>query len=152
MNDIKIHIEIWRDLKKNKKKGWYQGFEKEIEAILKLLKKDNQLPGERHYHHMKDEDLSRKIFHANVALPKVNIDKRKGPRLVYTKEDVEIKVLYAGGHKDKRYNNSIKAVPLFKERYSGGEDEFVLFDDDTDFENLDKETTPKEVETEEIKI
>ena len=63
--------------------------------------------------------MNNKIFHAGINLPQQNVDKRKGPRIIYIRENFDlIKVMYLGGHKDKRYDNSYNQVALVNQRYS----------------------------------
>lgn len=113
---ILVHELVDKDIKNCCRKRWYPGIDKELPRILTLLKVKLSLPGEWPLRHL-PEGLCGKTFHAKIALPKINIGKEHGPRIVYYKEDeTEAKVLYVGGHKDKIYNTN-KIVDLLVSRF-----------------------------------
>ena len=115
---ILIHNEIFNDIRLCIKK-WYPSLEKEIHRICRLLSQDGRISGETPYHYIKTPYLQGKVFHAGINLPKENVGKKKGARIVYIKEDLNlIKILYVGGHKDKRYDDSYSSVVLLEKRYS----------------------------------
>jgi len=87
-------------------------------GVCRLLMQDGRMPGERLVHYIKLSTLQNKTFHAGINLPKENVSKRKGARIIYVKENFDlIKIVYAGGHKDERYDNSFSQVKLIEERY-----------------------------------
>ena len=117
MAKILLHSEILNDIKLCRKKKWYVGLGKEMPRVCRLLMQDGKMPGERPVHYIKLPFLQNKVFHARIILPKENVSKRKGARIIYAKETFNLfKIIYAGGHKDKRYNNSFLQVKLIKER------------------------------------
>lgn len=119
MIELSIHSEVFNDIKKCCKKNWYGGLGEEMPRICRLLIQNGQMPGERPVHYIKLPTLQNKVFHAGISLPKAKFGKRKGARIIYIKEDFHlIKIIYVGGHKDKRYNNSYSQVDLIKERCS----------------------------------
>lgn len=118
MIKVLVHTEALDDLKLCRKKKWYKGLGEEMPGICRLLIQDARMPGERLVHYIKSAILQNKTFHAGINLPGENTGKRKGPRIIYVKEDFDlIKVIYIGGHKDKRYDNSFSQVKLIEERY-----------------------------------
>lgn len=115
---ILIHPETWNDLKLCRRKKWYISLNKELSRIYRLLIHDGALPGERPIRHLKLAVLQNKAFRAGINLPEENIGKRQGGRVVYIKESAGLlKILYIGGHKDKRYNDSHMLEKLIYERY-----------------------------------
>jgi len=115
---VLIHNEIFNDIGLCVKK-WYPSLEEEIPRICRLLLQDGKISGETPYHYIKKPCLQGKVFHAGINLPKENVGKKKGARIVYMKEDLNlIKILYVGGHKDKRYDDSYSSVALLEKRYS----------------------------------
>ena len=114
---ILIHSEVFDDVK-SCTKGWYPSLAEEMPRICRLLIQDGRISGERPYHYIKLHALQGKIFHAGINLPQENVGKKKGARTIYAKEGFEsIKVLYVGGHKDPRYNDSYFMAPLIERRY-----------------------------------
>jgi len=114
MIKILVHSKVLDDIKKN----WYQTLGKEMPGVCRLLMQDGRMPGERLVHYIKSSALQNKTFHAGINLPKENVSKRKGARIIYVKENFDlIKIVYVGGHKDKRYDNSSSQVKLIEERY-----------------------------------
>ena len=103
-----IHNEVLRsDLKRSVKK-WYLGLDEELPRVLKLLDTDKVLPGQLPMRGFSGK-LAGKIWHARINLPDESFGKRKGPRLVYflnKKPELNIKILYIGGHKDPIYETS----------------------------------------------
>ncbi len=114
---ILIHNEILNDVSMCTKK-WYPSLEEEMPRVFRLLSQDGKMPGETPYHYIKTQVLQGKVFHAGINLPKENVGKKKGARTVYVRELSLVKVLYVGGHKDKRYDDSYLCVELLQERYS----------------------------------
>ena len=113
MTKILIHSKVLDDIQKN----WYQTLSKEMPRVCRLLIQDGKMPGERLVHFIKSSFLQNKTFHAGINLPKENVSKRKGARIIYVKENFDlIKIIYVGGHKDKRYDNSFSQVKLIGER------------------------------------
>jgi len=118
MIEVLLHSQIFDDIKLCLKKKWYVGLDEEMPRVCRLLMQDRTLPGESPYHHTKNPLLYNKIFHAGVNLPKQNVCKRLGARIVYVRENSDsIKVMYLGGHKDKRYDDSNYQVALINQRY-----------------------------------
>ena len=123
---ILIHKEIQDDLRLCKRKHWYNGLDEELPKICRLLRADGFLPGEEPIEYL-GKELGNKVWHARVILPKENLGKRKGARIVYFKENTGIiRILYIGGHNDSRYDNSHKLVDLIKNRNIG---EFTEWND-----------------------
>ena len=134
MTKILIHSGVFRDIKLYRKKKWYKGLGKEMPGICRLLMRDNMMPGEKPVHYIKVVNLQGKTFHAAIKLPKENVGKRKGPRIIYIKENSDfIKIIYVGGHKDKRYDNSHLQVELIKERYLT--ENYIPYSENLDFNN-----------------
>lgn len=121
ISTLLIHAEIFKDIEIccNKKK-WYESLNEEMPRVCLLLLQDGKMPGEKPIHYIKSLDLQNKTFRAGINLPKENVSKRKGARIIYIKENINtIKIIYVGGHKDKkRYDDSYRLVELIKERYS----------------------------------
>lgn len=89
-------------------KKWYLGLDEELPRVLKLLDIDEALPGQLPMRGFSGE-LAGKIWRARINLPNEPFGKRKGPRLVYflnKKLELNIKILYIGGHKDPIYETS----------------------------------------------
>ena len=98
MTKILVHSKVLDDIQKN----WYQTLGKEMPGVCRLLMQDSRMPGERLVHYIKSSSLQNKTFHAGINLPKENVSKRKGARIIYVKENFDlIKIVYVGGHKDK---------------------------------------------------
>jgi hypothetical protein len=118
MIKILIHTSVFDDIKLCSKRCWYTTLGKEMPGVCRLLMQDAKMPGERPVHYIKEKTLYNKIFHAGINLPEENVGKKKGGRIIYAKEESDlIKIIYSGGHKDKRYDNSFSQVNLIKERY-----------------------------------
>ncbi|KKQ97954.1 MAG: hypothetical protein UT24_C0042G0002 [Candidatus Woesebacteria bacterium GW2011_GWB1_39_12] len=118
MPTIKIHAEVFNDLDLCLKKKWYKTLGEEMPRVCRLLMHDLRLPGESLVRYIKLQILQNKTFHARINLPEENIGKQAGSRIIFVKEDPNlIKVIYVGGHKDKRYDDSNLAVPLIEDRY-----------------------------------
>ena len=114
MTKILVHSKILDDISKNR----YQTLGKEMPRVCRLLTQDSKMPGERLVHYIKLFSLQNKTFHAGINLPKENVSKRNGARIIYVKENFDlIKIIYVGGHKDKHYDNSFLQVKLIEERY-----------------------------------
>lgn len=129
---ILIHAEVFDDLALCLKKKWYQSLGSEMPRICRLLIQDGKLPGERPVHYLKLQIIQSKTFHAGINLPQENVDKRRGARIIYIKENVNLlKILYVGGHKDNRYDDSNHQVPMTESRYST--DKFIEYSDALDF-------------------
>ena len=134
MTNVLLHLDVFDDLKLCRKKGWYKSLGQEMPRICRLLNQDGRLPGERSVHYIKLVDMQGKIFHAGINLPNENVGKQKGPRIIYFRETLFLcKVLYIGGHKDKKYDDSYKQVELIENRFGSG-DRYVPFTEDLDFE------------------
>jgi len=130
MNRLIIHPEIRADLKICYRKKWYSSLGKELPGICKLLVRDGMLPGERPVRHLGTVALQNKAFRAGINLPNENVSKREGGRIVYVKESAELlKILYVGGHKDKRYDDSHVLVKLICERYQTANDLYKIYSD-----------------------
>lgn len=130
---ILIHPEVLNDIKKCHKK-WYKSLGTELPRICRLLNQEGQLPGQRHVHYIKEALLQHKVFHAGVNLPQERVGKKQGARIIYVKESVDlIKVIYVGGHKDKRYDDSYMQVELIEERYLYPTEGYEVFDDMFEF-------------------
>lgn len=132
MIKVLVHIEILDDLKLCHKKYWYKVLGEEMPRICRLLIQDGKMPGERPVHYIKLAILQNKTFHAGINLPGENMGKRKGPRIIYVKENFDlIKIIYVGGHKDKRYDNSFSQVKLIEERYPS--ESYIQYTEDFNF-------------------
>lgn len=119
MIEILIHSEVFNEIKKCRKKNWYKGLGEEMPRVCRLLIQDGKIPGEGPVHYIKSPILQNRVFHAGINLPRENVGKRQGSRIIYIKENFNlIKIIYVGGHKDRRYNNSYLQVDLIEERYS----------------------------------
>ena len=59
-------------------------------GVCRLLMQDGRMPGERLVHYIKLSTLQNKTFHAGINLPKENVSKRKGARIIYVKENFGI--------------------------------------------------------------
>jgi len=130
MIEIFIHPEISKDLKICQKKKWYPGLGQELPRLYRLLAQDGILPGEKPVHHLDSSALQNKTFHAGINLPKENVGKRKGPRIIYIKESIHIvKIIYVGGHKDKRYTDPYRQVELIEERYQIPDDNYTTYEE-----------------------
>ncbi|TSC91339.1 MAG: hypothetical protein CEN90_468 [Parcubacteria group bacterium Licking1014_17] len=90
--------------------------------------------GETPVHHIKNKELQNKTFHAGINLPEENVCKRRGARIVYIKEENMIKIIYAGGHKDQRYDNSFYQVQLIEIRYNTNR--FIEYSNQINLETL----------------
>lgn len=129
-----IHKEVFSDVKLCEKKKWYRSLGEEMPRICRLLTQDGRLPGEYPYHHVKLPTLQGKIWHAGINLPKENTGKKTGPRTIYVKENQEvIKILYTGGHKDSKYNNSHEMVGLVQERYKYKIEDYIEYNEQVGF-------------------
>ena len=118
MIEVLIHIKVFDDIKTCNRKNWYKGLGKEIPRICRLLIQDGRISGEKPVHYIKVPLLQNKTFHAGINLPQENVGKRKGARIIYVKENFDlIKIIYVGGHKDKRYDDSFLQVELINQRY-----------------------------------
>ncbi|OHB18077.1 MAG: hypothetical protein A2544_00580 [Candidatus Zambryskibacteria bacterium RIFOXYD2_FULL_43_10] len=115
MRRILLHNLITKDLELCKKKKWHNGLDEELPRVYKLLKIDSNLPGESPIKHL-GEKWGGKIKHAYVALPKENCGGRNGGRVVYIVESDKCRVIYVGGHKDKRYDKQHSLSELILER------------------------------------
>lgn len=90
------------------------------------------MPGEDPVHHIKLTLLHGKTFHAGINLPQERVGKKKGARIIYVKEDANlVKVIYVGGHKDKRYDDSFAQVSLVEGRYQT--ESYLLYTEDFEF-------------------
>ncbi len=90
------------------------------------------MPGEGPVHHIKLTALHGKTFHAGINLPQEKFGKRKGARIIYIKESANlVKVIYVGGHKDKRYDNSFTQVSLIEDRYQT--ESYLLYNEGFEF-------------------
>ena len=119
---VLIHNDVRKDIRKCSRKKWYMGIENEISGIIKLLQVNGAMPGETPFHYVPKE-LERKTFHAGICLPNCSMGKRKGPRIIYhvNHNEAVIKILYIGGHKDRRYNNSHQIVNILASRFLSGD-------------------------------
>lgn len=114
MVNIIIHPEVFNDISYK----FYIGLGEELPRIFRLLMQEGKLPGEAPVHYLKITELQNKTFHAGINLPKENVGKKKGARVIYIKESFNlIKIIYVGGHRDRKYDNSHYQVALIKERY-----------------------------------
>jgi len=117
---VLIHNGIFEDIKLCVKK-WYPSLGEEIPRVCRLLLQDGKISGESPYHYVKLPELQGRVWHAGIPLPKEGIGGKKGGRIIYVKESLHlIKIVYTGGHKDKRYDKSHMQVPLLEKRYSSG--------------------------------
>ncbi len=125
-----IHNEVlYNDLKKCVKK-WYLGLDEELPRVLKLLWVDKVLPGQLPMKGFSG-DLAGKIWHARINLPNESFGKRKGARLVYffsKGPEIDIRVLYIGGHKDPVYDTRDLAK-IVTRRYKSTEESFITYED-----------------------
>ena len=112
---ILIHQQIENDINLCQKKRWYSGIELELPRLYRLLIIDKRLPGQTSLHHHGEKWVD-KILHAKIALPKENCGGQGGGRLVYVVMEDKCLILYVGGHKDKRYDNSQSIKELVLER------------------------------------
>ena len=112
---ILLHPEISRDLSLCRKKKWYNGLEEELDGIYRLLTIDKCLPGQSPMKSMGSEWVN-KVLHARILLPKENLGGRKGARIVYVFDEDRCRVLYVGGHRDKRYDDSRSVTAMILER------------------------------------
>lgn len=134
MAKIFIHSEVFDDLSLCYKKKWYQSLGNEVPRLYRLLTQNGKLPGESPTHYIKLQSMQRKTFHAGINLPLENVDKRKGARIVYVKESFDLlKILYIGGHKDHRYDDSHLQVSILEQRYTT--DKFIEFTEGLQFIN-----------------
>ena len=131
---ILIHTEVFDDVAICFKKKWYQSLGSEMPRVCRLLIQDGKLPGERPVHYLKLQSIQNKTIHAGINLPQENVDKRRGARIIYVKENIGLlKVLYVGGHKDDRYDDSNRQTLMIESRYST--DRFIEYSDGLDFSN-----------------
>ena len=116
-----IHVDVVRkDIKKCLKKKWYPGLDLEVRRVIKLLSIDGKLPGEYPMSGFSDSS----VLHARIKMPKASFGKSKGPRIVYTRDEVK-KIVYVGGHKDKIYDTQ-KFKPLIISRLSDADGFYSL--------------------------
>lgn len=115
---VLIHSEVYGDIKKCSRKKWYIGISNELPGIIKLLQVKGAMPGESPFHYVPKE-LEGKTCHAGICLPKCGMGKKKGPRIIFHRDYGEgvIKILYIGGHKDKRYNDCYIIVKILASRF-----------------------------------
>ena len=126
MTKLQIHTEVFSDITLCIKKQWYKSLGDEMPRICRLLTQDGKLPGERPVHYVKSPAIQNRVFHAGINLPDEDVGKLKGARIIYIKENIGlIKVVYVGGHKDKRYEDSYYQVPMIEQRYAT--DKFVEY-------------------------
>ncbi|MGB2762607.1 MAG: hypothetical protein WBC21_03695 [Minisyncoccales bacterium] len=131
MTKILVHSKVLDDIQKN----WYKTLGEEMPRVCRLLIQDGKMPGERLVHHIKSSSLQNKTFHAGINLPKENVSKRKGARIIYVKENFDlIKIIYAGGHKDKHYDNSFLQVKLIEERYIA--ESYIQYTESLNFDRI----------------
>lgn len=110
-----IQDDIQKDIKICIKKGW-RSLDKELVFVLRLLKIDGSMPGEESFQYVKEE-LCGNTLHARIALPSDGVGQSKGARIIYYRNNEEVKILYVGGHKDRRYNNSSLMCDLLLDRF-----------------------------------
>lgn len=135
MASISIHSKVFEDISFCRKKKWYRGLGEEMPRIFRLLMQDAKLPGEKPVHYIKLAILQNKTFHAGINLPQENVGKQKGARIIYVKESLDsIKIIYVGGHKDKRYDNSNLQVELIEDRYLT--ENYIVYTEGINFDNL----------------
>ncbi len=91
------------------------------------------MPGESPVHHIELLAIQNKVFHAGINLPEENVNKKKGARVIYIRENLgSIKIIYLGGHKDRRYHDSHYQVDMVQKRYlKGGYRDYIdgIFDE-----------------------
>lgn len=118
---VLVHNDVHKDIKRCSRKKWYIGIGNELPGIIKLLQMKGAMPGETPFHYVPKE-LEGKTYHAGICLPKCNMGKKKGPRIIYHVDHGEevVKILYIGGHKDKRYNDSYQIVEILASRFLSG--------------------------------
>ncbi|MDP2856335.1 MAG: hypothetical protein Q8N90_04490 [bacterium] len=134
MVKILIHAEVFDDIVLGLRKRWYQSLGSEMPRICRLLVQDGKLPGEGPVHHLRLQSMQNKTIHAGINLPQENVDKRRGARIIYVKENFDLlKVLYVGGHKDDRYDDSNRQVQMIESRYLT--DKFIEYSEGLDFSN-----------------
>jgi len=86
--------------------------------VCRYLMKNGTMPGESPVHYIKLSSLQGKTFHAGINLPQERVGKRQGARIIYVKENTNlVKVIYVGGHKDKKYDDPFTQVSLIEGRY-----------------------------------
>ena len=112
---ILINKQVENDLLLCKKKGWYRGIEDELSRLYRLLKTDLSLPGQAFVKHL-GQEWGGKIQHARIALPKENCGGQNGGRIAYVILDDRCRILYIGGHKDRRYDNPHTLARMLVER------------------------------------
>jgi len=135
MANILIHSKVFEDISFYCKKKWYKGLGEEMPRIFRLLIQDAKLPGEKPVHYIKLAILQNKTFHAGINLPQENVGKQKGARIIYVKESLNsIKIIYVGGHKDKRYDSSNLQVELIENRYLT--ENYIVYSGGLNFNNL----------------
>ncbi len=135
MASILIHSKVFEDISFCRKKKWYKGLGEEMPRISRLLMQDAKLPGEKPVHYIKLAILQNKTFHAGINLPQENVGKQKGARIIYVKESLDsIKIIYVGGHKDKRYDDSNLQVELIEDRYLT--ENYIAYTEGINFDNL----------------
>ncbi len=135
MASILIHSKVFEDISFCRKKKWYKGLGEEMPRISRLLMQDAKLPGEKPVHYIKLAILQNKTFHAGINLPQENVGKQKGARIIYVKESLDsIKIIYVGGHKDKRYDDSNLQVELIEDRYLT--ENYIAYAEGINFDNL----------------
>lgn len=115
---VLLNDSVEEDLKLCKKKDWHNGLAEELLGVYRLLKKYRKLPGEYPVKGL-GEKWGGVVMHAYVALPKEGVGGRKGGRIVYAIIEDQCRVIYVGGHKDKRYDNSHNLSKLVLERIEG---------------------------------
>lgn len=127
MRFIYVHPKVKKDIKLCIKKKWYQGIGKDAFRLCKYLEERGLLPAETTVRRLPVE-LQDKTLHSRISLKDENTGKRKGGRMVYIKENTEVfKIIYIGGHKDKRYDNEFQRVKLIKERYQYDTGEYISY-------------------------
>ena len=134
MTKILIHSRVFEDIRFCCKKKWYKGLGEEMPRICRLLAQDSKISGERPVHYIKLSILQSKTFHAGINLPKEKVGKRKGARVIFVKENFDlIKIIYVGGHKDRRYDTSVLQVKLIEDRYLT--ENYIPYTEGLDFDN-----------------
>jgi hypothetical protein len=135
MTSILIHSKVFEDISFCRKKKWYKGLGEEMPRIFRLLIQDAKLPGEKPVHYIKLIVLQNKTFHAGINLPQERSGKQKGARIIYVKESLDsIKIIYVGGHKDRRYDDSNLQVKLTEDRYLT--ENYITYTAGLSFDNL----------------
>jgi len=119
---VLVHSGISKDIRKCSRKKWYIGIEDEFPRIIRLLQAKGFMPGETPFRYVPKE-LEGKTFHAGICLPKCGIGKKKGPRIIYhiDHNEDQVKILYIGGNKDRKYNNSHQIVKTLASRFLSGD-------------------------------